>query len=76
MLRFPHSFILIEVPVGPVEPGCPARSRELLEQFDLTGFARRQVCHYSGGMRHRLDLAASLVGSPGCHLLGRADNRP
>ncbi|MHB1497994.1 MAG: ATP-binding cassette domain-containing protein [Acidimicrobiales bacterium] len=40
------------------------RSRELLEQFDLTGAARRQVRHYSGGMRRRLDLAASLVGRP------------
>ncbi len=41
-----------------------ARARELLERFDLSGAARLQVRHYSGGMRRRLDLAASLVGQP------------
>lgn len=37
------------------------RTRELLERFDLTGAARRQVKTFSGGMRRRLDLALSLV---------------
>ena len=43
-----------------------ARSRadELLERFDLTEAAGRLVRNYSGGMRRRLDLAASLVVSP------------
>ena len=41
-----------------------ARARELLAQFDLLGAAERRVGAYSGGMRRRLDLAASLVGSP------------
>jgi len=41
-----------------------ARSRALLKDFDLTSAARRRVGAYSGGMRRRLDLAASLVGSP------------
>ena len=40
------------------------RSTELLEQFELAGAGRRQVRHYSGGMRRRLDLAASLVSRP------------
>jgi ABC-2 type transport system ATP-binding protein len=40
------------------------RCDELLEQFDLAGAARRRAGTYSGGMRRRLDLAMSLVGSP------------
>ena len=40
------------------------RSAELLAQFGLAGAGRRQVRHYSGGMRRRLDLAASLVSRP------------
>jgi ABC-2 type transport system ATP-binding protein len=38
-----------------------ARAAELLERFDLTGAAGRRVVTYSGGMRRRLDLAASLI---------------
>ena len=38
-----------------------ARAHELLEQFDLTDAANRQVKGWSGGMRRRLDLAGSLV---------------
>jgi oleandomycin transport system ATP-binding protein len=41
-----------------------ARARELLEWFDLTAAAGRVAKTYSGGMRRRLDLAASLVGRP------------
>ncbi|MBM6405018.1 ATP-binding cassette domain-containing protein [Phycicoccus sp. CSK15P-2] len=40
------------------------RSRELLDQFDLTDAADRQVKGYSGGMRRRLDLAGALVARP------------
>ena len=40
------------------------RADELLERFDLVGSASRLVKTYSGGMRRRLDLAASLVLSP------------
>ncbi|MGH8962331.1 MAG: ATP-binding cassette domain-containing protein [Jatrophihabitantaceae bacterium] len=40
------------------------RAHELLEWFDLTGAASRTAKTYSGGMRRRLDLAASLVGRP------------
>jgi oleandomycin transport system ATP-binding protein len=41
-----------------------ARAAELLTRFDLTEAAARPAKTYSGGMRRRLDLAASLVGSP------------
>ncbi|MCA9759839.1 MAG: ATP-binding cassette domain-containing protein, partial [Candidatus Eisenbacteria bacterium] len=40
------------------------RTAELLEQFGLVDAARRQLKTYSGGMRRRLDLAASLIASP------------
>jgi oleandomycin transport system ATP-binding protein len=44
----------------------PARRRaaELLDRFDLADAAGRTVKTWSGGMRRRLDLAASLVGRP------------
>lgn len=41
-----------------------ARSRKLLERFDLTDAADRPVKTYSGGMRRRLDLAGALVAEP------------
>ena len=40
------------------------RADELIGRFDLAGAARRRVGTYSGGMRRRLDIAASLVGRP------------
>jgi ABC-2 type transport system ATP-binding protein len=45
---------------------APARARavELLEQFELTDAADRVLKGYSGGMRRRLDLAASLMTRP------------
>lgn len=36
----------------------------LLERFDLTGAARKPASTYSGGMKRRLDIAMTLVGSP------------
>ncbi|MFC5953635.1 ATP-binding cassette domain-containing protein [Streptomyces pratens] len=40
------------------------RADELLERFSLTEAARRPAATYSGGMRRRLDLAASMIGRP------------
>jgi ABC-2 type transport system ATP-binding protein len=40
------------------------RAAELLDQLDLTEAAGRLAATYSGGMRRRLDLAMTLVGSP------------
>ena len=44
--------------------GAGIRADEMLERFDLTDAGGRPVGTYSGGMRRRLDLAASLVLSP------------
>ena len=40
------------------------RANELLDRFDLSDAADRGIKGYSGGMRRRLDLAASLIGRP------------
>ncbi|WP_406448590.1 ATP-binding cassette domain-containing protein [Streptomyces sp. NBC_00876] len=40
------------------------RAEDLLERFELTGAADRPARTYSGGMRRRLDLAASLLARP------------
>ena len=40
------------------------RATELLEQFSLTDRAKSPIRTYSGGMRRRLDLAASLIVRP------------
>ena len=44
------------------DPGTIAD--DLLERFGLTDAAARKVATYSGGMRRRLDIAMSLIGSP------------
>jgi ABC-2 type transport system ATP-binding protein len=41
-----------------------ARAAELLDRFDLADTGRKAVKDYSGGMRRRLDLAASLILAP------------
>jgi oleandomycin transport system ATP-binding protein len=50
--------------LGFAAPAARARATELLESFDLSDAAGKFVKTYSGGMRRRLDLAASLVGRP------------
>ncbi|MFI2281955.1 ATP-binding cassette domain-containing protein [Nocardia beijingensis] len=40
------------------------KAAELLEEFDLTEAANKPLRHFSGGMRRRLDLAASLIATP------------
>ncbi|MBP2473754.1 ABC-type multidrug transport system ATPase subunit [Crossiella equi] len=40
------------------------RAEELLTEFDLVGAGDKAVAEYSGGMRRRLDLAASLLAAP------------
>jgi oleandomycin transport system ATP-binding protein len=45
-------------------PDARGRAKELLDAFNLSDAATKVVKQYSGGMRRRLDLAASLVGRP------------
>ncbi|MFF0742649.1 ATP-binding cassette domain-containing protein [Streptomyces sp. NPDC004111] len=40
------------------------RADDLLERFSLTEAAKKAAATYSGGMRRRLDLAASMIGQP------------
>jgi ABC-2 type transport system ATP-binding protein len=40
------------------------KATELLEKFNLTEAAKRPLAKFSGGMRRRLDLAASLIAQP------------
>jgi ABC-2 type transport system ATP-binding protein len=51
---------LLRLPAG----AARTRAKELLVQFDLTDAGDRRVETYSGGMRRRLDLAASLICQP------------
>jgi oleandomycin transport system ATP-binding protein len=59
-----ENLVLIGRLLGVPRPDAKARARELLARFDLLDAADRAAKTYSGGMRRRLDLAASLVGRP------------
>jgi ABC-2 type transport system ATP-binding protein len=48
---------------------CVSRADEVLERFGLRDAASRRTSTYSGGMRRRLDLGATLVGRPAVLLL-------
>jgi len=59
-----ENLMLIGRLTGQSRSAARGRARELLAAFRLTDAADRAVKTYSGGMRRRLDLAASLVTSP------------
>jgi len=59
-----QNLLLIGQLLGLSSRDAKARAAELLERFDLADAASRMAKTYSGGMRRRLDLAASLVGRP------------
>ena len=59
-----ENLVLIGRLLGQSRQTARRRAGELLERFELTAAADRPVQGYSGGMRRRLDLAASLVGDP------------
>jgi oleandomycin transport system ATP-binding protein len=59
-----NNLIMIGRLLGLSRPAARARAAELLARFGLPDAARRPVKTFSGGMRRRVDLAASLVGRP------------
>jgi oleandomycin transport system ATP-binding protein len=59
-----NNLVMIGRLLGIPRAQAKARAAELLSRFDLADAAGRPAKTYSGGMRRRLDLAASLVGRP------------
>jgi ABC-2 type transport system ATP-binding protein len=59
-----ENLILVARLLGYTWSASKARATELIQAFGLTEAAKRQVKHYSGGMRRRLDIAASVIVSP------------
>jgi ABC-2 type transport system ATP-binding protein len=59
-----ENLILLGRLLGYSRPRSKERAVELLEAFGLGDAANRQVKNYSGGMRRRLDIAASIVVTP------------
>jgi ABC-2 type transport system ATP-binding protein len=59
-----ENLILLGRLLGLGRPAAKARAGELLDAFGLSEAAGKLVKHYSGGMRRRLDIAASIVVTP------------
>ncbi|MEV4618537.1 ATP-binding cassette domain-containing protein [Asanoa sp. NPDC049573] len=59
-----ENLILLGRLLGHRKPAARARAEELLAAFGLTDAADRQVKKYSGGMRRRIDIAASILNTP------------
>jgi ABC-2 type transport system ATP-binding protein len=59
-----ENLILLGRLLGLKRPAAKDRAAELLEAFGLSDAAGRLVKNYSGGMRRRLDIAASIVVTP------------
>src|SRR5688500_16860181 len=59
-----ENLVLVARLLGHRRAAARARADELLEAFGIAEAAGRLVKHYSGGMRRRLDIAASIVVTP------------
>jgi ABC-2 type transport system ATP-binding protein len=59
-----ENLILLGRLLGLKRPQAKERAAELLDAFGLTEAANRLVKNYSGGMRRRLDISASIVVTP------------
>ncbi|MGW0537028.1 ATP-binding cassette domain-containing protein [Streptomyces sp. NPDC003032] len=59
-----ENLLLLGRLTGHAKKAARARAEQLLEAFGLTDAATRQVKNYSGGMRRRIDIAASILNTP------------
>ncbi|GAA0668754.1 daunorubicin resistance protein DrrA family ABC transporter ATP-binding protein [Streptomyces thermocarboxydovorans] len=59
-----ENLVLLARLLGHGKPAARTRAAQLLEAFGLTEAAGKQVKHYSGGMRRRIDIAASILNTP------------
>jgi ABC-2 type transport system ATP-binding protein len=59
-----ENLVLLARLLGHRKPAARNRAAELLDAFGLTEAAGRQVKNYSGGMRRRIDIAASILNTP------------
>jgi ABC-2 type transport system ATP-binding protein len=59
-----ENLVLLARLLGHKKATARERSAQLLEAFGLTDAADRQVKKYSGGMRRRIDIAASILNTP------------
>lgn len=59
-----ENLVLLARLLGHSRPASRGRAAELLDAFGLSAAAGRQVKQYSGGMRRRIDIAASILNTP------------
>jgi ABC-2 type transport system ATP-binding protein len=59
-----ENLVLLARLLGHRKPAARERAAQLLDAFGLTDAADRQVKNYSGGMRRRIDIAASILNTP------------
>ncbi|AZM61180.1 MULTISPECIES: ATP-binding cassette domain-containing protein [unclassified Streptomyces] len=59
-----ENLVLLARLLGHRKVAARTRAAQLLEAFGLTEAAGKQVKHYSGGMRRRIDIAASILNTP------------
>ncbi|GEM29656.1 daunorubicin resistance protein DrrA family ABC transporter ATP-binding protein [Nocardia neocaledoniensis NBRC 108232] len=64
MLTATENLIIFGRLLGLSRPAARRKAVELLEEFDLAEAANKPLKNFSGGMRRRLDLAASLISTP------------
>ncbi|MEU2824703.1 ATP-binding cassette domain-containing protein [Streptomyces bacillaris] len=59
-----ENLVLLARLLGHSKPAARGRAAQLLEGFGLSEAAGKQVKNYSGGMRRRIDIAASILNTP------------